>query len=435
MLRIVRTGNGRSTEAVGGLAEARDPEVVRAAAEAYVWAYPALLGYRELRTEVRTGVAAFDVFDLDDAPPAPGDGSRWADPRLLRSSAWLDLRAEPAVLGHPDLPPDSYAGLQVVDLLARTVAHLGAVATGSAAADWVVAGTAWEGPRPRGVRGVVRTGSGLVRVLTRTALPPSDDVEVARALQRSYRVGPLHALGGVPPPRPAPSVDWLPWDEERAWGPGFVDYVALLLRLARPADPAGQALVDRCRRLGVLPDPHSPSRSGRTRNLVARGAALGAAQLQDAAQRDGDAGSTALGRAVAAAVELHAPEPSEVRTLRWRRVGDEPLDGHRRYRLTLPAGAPARLGWSLAAYAEPSGELVADPLHRSALHPGVAGLPWAPDGSLTVTVQHQRPPAPGTGATTAWLPAPAGRFSLMLRLYAPTPRAGGDWAPVLRTVG
>jgi hypothetical protein len=420
---------------VGGLAEARDPEVVRAAAEAYVWAYPALLGYRELRTEVRTGVAAFDVFDLDDAPPAPGDGSRWADPRLLRSSAWLDLRAEPAVLGHPDLPGDAYAGLQVVDLLARTVAHLGVVATGPAAAEWVVASTAWEGPRPPGVRGVLRTGSGLVRVLTRTALPPSDDVELARALQRSYRVRPLHALGGVPPPRPAPSVDWLPWDEERAWGPGFVDYLALLLRLVRPDDPADRALVDQCRRLGVLPDLHSPDRSARTRNLVARGAALGAAQLQDAAQREGDAGTPALRRAVAAAVELHAPEPSEVRVLRWRHVEGEPLDGHRRYRLTLPAGAPARLGWSLAAYAEPSGELVANPLHRAALHPGVAGLPWAPDGSLTVAVQHQRPSDRGADAAAAWLPAPAGSFCLTLRLYAPTPRAGGDWAPVLRAVG
>lgn len=415
------------------MAEARDPEVVRAAAEAYVWAHPALLGYRELRTEVRTGVAAFDVFDPDDAPPAPGDGSRWADPRLLRSSAWLDLRAEPVVLSHSDLPADRYSGLQVVDLLGRTVAHLGVVATGPAAADWVVAGSAWEGPRPAGARGVLRTGSGLVRVLTRTALPASDDLAVARALQAAYRVRPLHTLGGVPPPRPAPSVDWLPWDEERAWGPGFVDYLALLLRLVRPDDAADRELVDRWRRLGVLPDPLDPGRTARTRNLVARGAALGAAQLQDAAQRDGEAATPALRRAVAAAVELHAPEPSEVRSLRWRHVDDEPLDGHRRYRLTLPAGAPARLGWSLTAYAEPSGELVADPLHRVALHPGVPGLPWAPDGSLAVAVQHQRPS--DRGAAAVWLPAPAGTFCLTLRLYGPDPRSAAGWEPVLRAVG
>jgi hypothetical protein len=419
----------------GTAAGAHDPEVVRTAAEAYVWAYPALLGYRELRTEVRTGVAAFDVFDHDDAPPAPGDGSRWADPRLLRSSAWLDLRAEPAVVGHPDLPDDAYAGLQVVDLLARTVAHLGVVATGPAAADWVVARTGWEGSRPAGVRGVVRTGSGLVRVLARTGLPPEGGLGAARARQAGLRVRPLHALGGVPPPRSAPSVDWLPWDEERAWGPGFVDYLALLLRLVTPDDRADRALLDRCRRLGVLPGPHAPGRSARTRNLVARGAALGAAQLRDAAQRDGDAGTAALRRAVAAAVELHAPEPSEVRTLRWRRVDDEPLDGHRRYRLTLPGGVPARLGWSLAAYAEPSGELVAGPVHRTALHPGVPGLPWGPDGALVVAVQHQRPSDRAVGPGAAWLPAPAGAFCLVLRLYAPGAGTAGDaWVPVLRAL-
>ena len=58
----------------------------------------------------------------------------------------------------------------------------------------------------------------------------------------------------------------------------------------------------------------------------------------------------------------------------------------------------------------------------------------APDGSLTVAVQHQRPSDRGAVAAAAWLPAPAGSFCLTLRLYAPTPRAGGDWAPVLRAV-
>ncbi|WP_454051731.1 DUF1214 domain-containing protein [Cellulomonas sp. Marseille-Q8402] len=418
---------------------AHDPEVVRAAAEAYVWARPALLGYRELRTEVRTGVAAFDVFHHDEAPPAPGDGSRWADPTLLRSSAWLDLRAEPAVIGHPELPGDAYAGFQVVDLLARTVAHLGVVATGPAAADWVVAGTAWAGTRPPAVRGVLRTGSGLVRVVARTAATgpgdPRDRLAAARARQAAYRVRPLHDLGGVPPPRPAPSVDWLPWDEDRAWGPGFVDYLALLLRLVHPEDPDDRALVDRWRRLGVLPDPHTPHPSARTRSLVARGAALGAAQLQDAAQRDGDALPPALRRAVAAAVELHAPEPTEIRTLRWRRTGDDPLDGHRRYRLTLPARTPARLSWSLTAYAEPSGDLVASPLRRDALHPGVPGLPWGPDGSLVVAVSHLPPAGASAGVPAAWLPAPAGPFQLVLRLYGPRPDPPGGWAPVLRAVG
>ncbi|NHT19110.1 DUF1254 domain-containing protein [Cellulomonas sp. IC4_254] len=443
-----------------------DPEVVRAAAEAAVWAHPALLGYRELRTELRTGVAALGVLDHDGAPPAPGDGTRHADPLLLRSSAWLDLRAEPAVVSQPDLPAGLYSGAQVVDLLGTTVAHLGAASTGRDAGDWVVAGPGWDGPVPPGVRGVLRPTSWLVRVITRTAVPGPDDLPAARVVQHGYRVRPLHALGGVTPPRPAPSVAWLPWDEERAWGAGFVDYLALLLRLARPTDPADRARVARWVRLGVLPggpDGWGPrGQDARTRALVARGAALGAAQLEDALRRDGlgrgeaarssaggsgrgaapgsadepgaadGAGSAALRRAVAAEHELHAPEPDEVRTLRWRGLGGEPLDGHRRYRMTLPGPPPARLHWSLAAHAEPSGELVAHRARRYALGPGTPDLPWGRDGSLVVALQHDGP----VDARAAWLPVPSGPFSLVLRLYAPVAATGDGpaWTPTLRAL-
>lgn len=424
-----------------------DPEVVRAAAEAAVWAHPALLGYRELRTELRTGVAALGVLHHDEGPPVPGDGTRYADPLLLRSSAWLDLRAEPAVIGQPDLPPGLYSGAQVVDLLGTTVAHLGAARTGADGGDWVVAGPGWDGPLPPGARGVLRPASSLVRVLARTAVPDPADLTVPRAVQHAYRVRSLHGLGGVTPPRPAPSVAWLPWDEERAWGAGFVDYLALLLRLARPTDPADRARVERWVRLGVLPggpDGRGPGGAdARTRVLVGRGAALGAAQLEDALRREvwsaltdaADAGtSAALRRAVAAEHELHAPEPEEVRTLRWRALGGEPLDGHRRYRMTLPTPPPARLHWSLAAHAEPSGELVAHPSRRYALGPGTPHLPWGQDGSLTVAMQHDAPVDALDRA--GWLPVPPGPFSLVLRLYAPDDAAGGrSWAPTLRALG
>lgn len=443
-----------------------DAEVVRAAAEALVWAHPALLGYRELRTQLRTSRAGLGVLDHDEGPPAPGDGTRHGDPLLLRSSGWLDLRAEPAVVGHPDLPPGRYAGLQVVDLLARTVAHLGAAGTGAEAGDWAVAGPGWDGRVPPGVRGVLRSGSPLVRVLARTAVPGPGGLRVARELQHAYRVRPLHALGGVLPPRPAPSPGWLRWDEERAWGAGFVDYLALLLRVAPPADPADRRRVGRWVRLGVLPGFGLPGAGqpaddghrtdGRTRVLVARGAALGAAQLADALRREGQGAggaratggtgaavdgagvaadgagvAAALHRAVAAEYELHAPEPDEVRTLRWRLVDGEPLDGHRRYRMTLRTPPPARLLWSLAAHAEPSGELVANRARRYALGPATPDLPWGPDGSLTVTLQHDEP-VDALGRA-GWLPVPPGPFSLVLRLYGPLPAPA--WAPALRVLG
>ena len=49
------------------------------------------------------------------------------------------------------------------------------------------------------------------------------------------------------------------------------------------------------------------------------------------------------------------------------------------------------------------------------------------DGSLTVYVQRN---APATGRRSNWLPAPAGAFTLMLRLYQPRASVvNGRWTP------
>jgi hypothetical protein len=398
-----------------------DAEVVRAAAEAYVWAQPVLAGCRELWWAAPGAALPGDpAFRHERRPPRPGDGSRWADPTVLTSSAWLDLRAEPVLLGHGDLPPGRYAGLQVVDLFARTVAHLGSAATGTDAAAWAVTAPGWTGRLPPDLDGVLTAATGAVRVVGRVRVPPDGDVEAAHAVQDGFWVRPLHSLGGRRPPPPAPPAHWLPWDEEHARGGGFVDYLALLARAYRPESTEDGALLDRCTALGLLPAPLD----ARTRRLVARGAALGAAQIRDAAGRAGEPADLPepLRRALAAAGEAHPAEPEEVRVLRWRSLHGEPLRGHHRYRLVLPAGAPpARLSWSLAAYSEPTGGLAGDPVRGDAL----AAAPAA-DGSVAVAVQRDRPADP----RVAWLPSPPGDLSLALRLYAPDP---GAWTPpVLR---
>jgi hypothetical protein len=40
------------------------------------------------------------------------------------------------------------------------------------------------------------------------------------------------------------------------------------------------------------------------------------------------------------------------------------------------------------------------------------------DGALTLTLSHREPADPG--ARTNWLPAPVGRFALLVRTYVPT---------------
>ncbi len=78
--------------------------------------------------------------------------------------------------------------------------------------------------------------------------------------------------------------------------------------------------------------------------------------------------------------------------------------------------------------------LSANPINRYAIGDRTSGLHFARDGSLTLYLQHAAPGAPGARAN--WLPAPAGRFHLIMRLYQPRDAAlSGTWKPppVIRT--
>jgi len=107
----------------------------------------------------------------------------------------------------------------------------------------------------------------------------------------------------------------------------------------------------------------------------------------------------------------------------------ERLDGRRDYRLVFPPGSlpPARGFWSLTVYDEHH-SLPADSTGRHSIGSRSAELAFAADGSLEITIGPAiEPPA---SAAQNHLTAPAGSFSLYLRLYCPEPAAiEGTWAP------
>src|SRR5262249_38231984 len=92
-----------------------------------------------------------------------------------------------------------------------------------------------------------------------------------------------------------------------------------------------------------------------------------------------------------------------------------PLTGRARYLLRFPADGvpPVNAFWSLATSAGSTGDL--------------QGLKLDADGSLPIHIQHGVPEA---ARRCNWLPAPADRFSLVLRLYWPREEAlQRHWAP------
>jgi hypothetical protein len=91
------------------------------------------------------------------------------------------------------------------------------------------------------------------------------------------------------------------------------------------------------------------------------------------------------------------------------------LSGAHVYRLRFPAGGlpPHQAFWSLTM-GTANNHFVPNPLKRYSVSDR-SGLVPNPDGSVDIYIQHSAP----AGHESNWLPAPAGKFILWLRVYIP----------------
>jgi hypothetical protein len=105
----------------------------------------------------------------------------------------------------------------------------------------------------------------------------------------------------------------------------------------------------------------------------------------------------------------------------------QPLSGEHRYVIRFPSGGlpPVKAFWSVTLYDEHH-YLAANALGRYALGDRDA-LRTEPDGSLELLIQRDDP---GPDRRANWLPAQAGAFNLIMRLYQPKPPVlDGSWQP------
>jgi hypothetical protein len=80
------------------------------------------------------------------------------------------------------------------------------------------------------------------------------------------------------------------------------------------------------------------------------------------------------------------------------------------------------------SYDGKAGYLVENPIDRYLINSTTEGLMRDDDGSLTLYVQHDAPDTPEGRAN--WLPAPAGPFYVILRIYLPRESlVDGSWDP------
>jgi len=354
---------------------------------------------------------------------------------LLYFCGWLNLADGPATLRVPALPDaDRYYVVELLDAHTNNFANLGPRNVPQAGADIEIVG---PGQRGSGKQ-VVEAPTSLVWIIGRVLVTGPDDLAGAYAFERGFQI-----VSSAGPARPASVTQWQESGDEG------IDFFQNLFRAMRDFPPTQQekGLFTLLRKVGLRLEDEvdvaslRPSIVNGLRSAYAQGMTLIDAHTRSQGHkawgyslRLGTYGDDWLLRACTAMKGLGALRADEaVYAMADFDADGERLDGHHAYALRFPPGMlpPADAFWSVSLYGEDR-YFTANAMGRYAVGDRTPGLRVEPDGTLVIPIGHARPPQDAN-----WLPAPAGHFYLILRLYHPSEafRAGQYTIPAVHRIG
>ncbi|RZT30897.1 DUF1254 domain-containing protein [Cupriavidus agavae] len=354
---------------------------------------------------------------------------------LLYFCGWLNLADGPVTLRVPALPDASrYYVVELLDAHTNNFANLGQRNVPLAGKDVEIVGPGWRASSPDAV--VAPTS--LVWVLGRVLVAGAEDLASAYAFEQGFQV--VQSAG---PARPASVTQW------QDTGDAAVDFFQNLFRALRdfPPAPEEQGVLTLLRKVGLRIEDEPDVASMRAsvvaglRSAYAQGMALIEAHTRSQGQKAwgyslklGIYADDWLLRACTAMKGLGALRADEaVYAMADFDAGGERLHGSRRYALRFAADMlpPAEAFWSVSLYGEDR-YFTANEAGRYAVGDRTPGLRREADGALVIPISHERP-----AADANWLPAPDGRFYLILRLYHPTAgfMAGQYKIPAVERIG
>ncbi|GAA5236228.1 DUF1254 domain-containing protein [Verticiella sediminum] len=398
-----------------------------AAFQGWVWGYPLIESLRTCYEGFTDAAGPADgrphinTFNHATRPSTHED--RWVvTPAndLIYSTSWLNLADGPVILGTPT-PTGRYFVMALLDAHTNNWTNIGPRECGDGPARHAIVGPDWQGELPEGVR-EVRAPTDLVWVIGRILVDDADDLSAAQAFQQSFTLEPL---SGKPGRLPASVRDY------DASGDPLAFYANLARGLADfPVAEAERGLVAQLAPIGIRPG--APFDAQALEPEVREAVAWAVEDARDfihsitrskrarswgLSYRIGVYGFEYVTRAATAMKGLGALVGSEALYAMSDFDGDKrPLHGSNAYVLHFPAGQlpPVDAFWSVTLYGDDF-YLIDNPIKRYALGDRTKGLEYNSDGSLTLYLQHEEP----RQGRSNWLPAPAGAFYLVLRLYHP----------------
>jgi hypothetical protein len=413
------------------------------AVQAFIYALAPDGMYRRLSEEVldpKTRKAGFNAFAHTSELCSP-TLALFPAPNVdtIYSTAWLDVRNEPAVLSAPGTD-GRYWTAQVLDFDSNTLTNFGARLDGTKAGTFAVVGPGWTGKLPEGITRSVQSPTGFVAVLLRVLVNGPDDLPTAVGFQKQFTQAALsrHTQGQTGPASNV--IEGIPM--HKADSPA--ERLAVLDRLLKlnPLRPGEEALMSQFATIGVGPGrvllPIKPSKDTLKRAIADANTIAAEAGPKSGVERNGwlavpkgmgTYGSDFLQRAAVWRGGALAQLPQEAFYPSVLEDSDgQPLDGSKgRYNVHFPAGQlpPTRFFWSISMYDLKDFNLVENPIKRYSIGDRTAGLQYGKDGSLTLYVQKD---SPGKDKESNWLPAPDRPFCMTMRLYGASEEAlDGTW--------
>ncbi|WP_295525843.1 DUF1254 domain-containing protein [uncultured Pseudacidovorax sp.] len=358
---------------------------------------------------------------------------------LLYTTAWIHLGDGPCVLTVPAAAehPGRYFVLALYDAYTENFENLGPRNCSAQGEQVLLLGPGQSAPAALSHLRQVACPTHLVWLISRILVGDEADQPAARALQATIRLAPAEGTGPARAPASVAGWEGEPVDAMADMEAGvpaedvarrFFGNLCRALSDA-PGRPEDQGLIAWFGQAGLRPGSgfdwallDAPVREGLLQGFVEAIRLVGEAARSRKrkpwvlAGRAGRYGHDYLTRALTAYIGLGALATTEALYAAGHFAADgQALDGSRRHLLRFEADAlpPADAFWSVTLY-DADRFLYPNAIGRHAIGDRTPGLRREVDGSLQLIFSHDRP-----ADAANWLPTPAGRFYLILRLYHP----------------
>lgn len=432
------------------------------AEEVYIYGYPLIT--MEMTRRVMTNVSevkgtrgpmghltrirAYPTADFKDVTAPNAD--------TLYSTAWIDVAKEPWVLSLPDAH-DRYFLFPMLSGWTDVFQVPGKRTTGTGPQTYAITGPGWEGTLPEGVT-EYKSPTGIVWILGRIyCTGTTEDYAAVHKMQDEITLVPLSSYGkpyAPPAGEVDPQIDMKTAVRDQVNGFDTAAYFNLLAMLMKDNPPAeaDAPMVAKMAKLGIAPgqpfkfDKLDPAVQTALKDVPKESFGKIMAHFKSAGKHEngwlfttgtGVYGTDYLGRALITAIGLGANRPQDaVYPTSETDADGNPYSGDNKYVMHFAKGElpPVNGFWSLTMY-NAEYFFYDNELNRYTLSARNDLKPNA-DGSIDLYLQHENP---GPEKESNWLPAPAGKFIPMLRLYWPkeTPPSiiDGTWKiPAVRKV-